>query len=385
MSDWLFSFVKKNLMDKTVLTELKNNKATPCVSVIIPTHTSPHEHVLDELEVDKMLTKAKDQIINIYGRENGEGKIIEKIDELLTNIDYTNNGISGIGFFVSPDISHIVKFPFPVKEKVVVGNNFEIRDVLHLAETMLNYYVLQINEKGIKFYKGNGTLLQEVSNENFPARFFDNYEYTHTSIGSSYGYSLKSTEKDKSVVKEQRLISNLKHIDQVISNYLSTGTPFIISGNSKNLGYFKKISANYEKIGGVIHGNYVHEDIKKFGELCFDRIKNYLHEKENDILKRLDNAIGKKLAVYGIEKVWESAREGKGLILLVEQNFSCEGFLADGGEKLLLKAPKSGHKVILDVVDDIIEIVIQKNGKVVLVEDGKLEHLGRIAMILRYQ
>ena len=372
-------------MNQNVLTELKNNKTTPCVSVILPVHSASHEHIIDEMEVDKIFAKAKDQIINIYGRENGEEKIFEKLDELSMEVDRTSNSVAGLGFFVSPDVSRVVKFPFPVKEKVVVGNNFEVRDILYMSDTMLDYYVLQINEKVVKLYEGNCVSLRQVNDENFPACFFDDYEYARPYLGSSYGYSLKSTEKDKSVVKEQRFISNLKHIDQLLSNYLINGIPLIISGNSKHLGYFKKISTNYEKIIGVIHGNYIHEDIKKFGELCFDRINNYLSEKESTILKRLDNAIGKKLAVYGVEEVWKAAREGKGLILLVEQNFSCQGFLTDNEESLLLKVPKGNHKIILDVVNEIIEIVTQKNGKVILVKDGKLDHVERIAMILRYQ
>ena len=371
------------LEDLNVLEELKNNLATPCVSVIIPSHKVSPDRAIDGLEVKKMLKKAKKLVNDMYGLENGSEEILNKLDDLAGNIDYLHNDM-GLGFFVSPTISHMVKFPFTVTEKVIVGKNFEIRDMIYLAETMINYYVLSINEKEIKLFEGNGTNLKLLNDQDFPMHFFDDYEYARASLGSSYGYSLKSTEKDKSIVKEQRLTAYYKVADQKISKYLINNTPLILAGSSKDLGYFKKASINYKYVVGKINGNYINENNQKLGQFSFEKIKEFLNLEADKLLIRLDDALGKKLAVYGIVNVWKASQEGKGLILLVEKDYEIPGFITDDASEIFLHPPKKPHEIIKDAVDDVMETVIGKNGKVVIVENGKLVKFEGIALILRY-
>ena len=42
------------------------------------------------------------------------------------------------------------------------------------------------------------------------------------------------------------------------------------------------------------------------------------------------------------------------------------------------------HNVLSDAVDDVIELILKKNGEVIFVENGKLKSFERIALINRY-
>lgn len=99
---------------------------------------------------------------------------------------------------------------------------------------------------------------------------------------------------------------------------------------------------------------------------------------------RLDDALGKKLAVTGILSVWQAAEEGKGLILLVEKDYALPGFVTEEGSKLFLHPPAEPHRIITDAVDDVMETVLAKGGKVKMVENGKLNNYEHMALILRY-
>ena len=52
--------------------------------------------------------------------------------------------------------------------------------------------------------------------------------------------------------------------------------------------------------------------------------------------------------------------------------------------KIFTRPPIEKHVIVADIIDDVMEIVIEKKGKVVIVENGKLNGFGKIAMILRY-
>ena len=92
-------------MDTTVLEELKGHVATPCVSVIIPTHKLSPERALDELHVNQVIKKAEELVLDKYGKNKVGEEIILKLNELVSNIDFVHNDL-GIGFYVSPEVSH---------------------------------------------------------------------------------------------------------------------------------------------------------------------------------------------------------------------------------------------------------------------------------------
>src|ERR1035437_3153482 len=133
-------------METIILNELQENKKTPCVSIIISTHKKSNERTVDKLQLNKAIEKATELITFKYGTNgNGAGQVIENLKSITKQLDFVHNDI-GLGFFVSPDFTKMVKFPFPVEEKIIVGESFEIRDALYLSEYLMDYYILSINE-----------------------------------------------------------------------------------------------------------------------------------------------------------------------------------------------------------------------------------------------
>ena len=144
-------------MENTILNELKKNIGTPCVSVIMPTHPLTSEHNMDDIELKKIYSKAKDLVYAKCGKKNGGEEVLEKLKALSENLSLSSKD-KGIGFFVSPNFSQLVSFPFSVREKIVVGDNFEVRDVIYLADSLITYYVLLINDKELKLFEGSGSV-----------------------------------------------------------------------------------------------------------------------------------------------------------------------------------------------------------------------------------
>ena len=76
--------------------------------------------------------------------------------------------------------------------------------------------------------------------------------------------------------------------------------------------------------------------------------------------------------------------QGRGDTLLVEEDFHYPARLDESGTKLTPTEDITAPDVIDDAVDEIIEGVLDKQGKVVFVENGQLTQHQRIALILRY-
>jgi stalled ribosome rescue protein Dom34 len=286
--------------------------------------------------------------------------------------------------YVSPDISEIVKFPFEVEEKISVGNTFELRELLYLEETLMPYYVLTINGKKVRLFSGQYDKLKEIKDKNFPADFYDDHIYSRPSLGSSHGYSLKATEKDKSIVKENRFMAHLKKTDDKLAEYTANRTPFIICGTPKDLGYFLKVYSNHINIAGKITGDYTHGNMDVLSTKAFKKISSYIGREQNKLIKQVHESVGKKLAVAGLKEVWKAAMAGRGLTLLVEKDFHNPGYVKMNSTELFMRPPAEKAERLNDVTERIINEVLATRGKVVIVENGKLDAFDKIALLLRY-
>jgi hypothetical protein len=371
------------LTEATVLTELLANNTTPCISVIVPTHRTLPDRIQDETEINRMLIKARELTWHKFGKSEVSLALINDLFELSKQVNFVENE-EGIGFFVAPGIARVVKFPFPVTERVVVGNNFEIRDLLYFSKAQTNYYLLLLSEKKLRLLKGIGHTLQQVEDENFPMDLTDDREYARPYLSSSNSYSLKSTENDQSVGEQQRLTANLKKADQLLIPYLENDVPLIVCGTTKSLSAFKNNTDHAKNIAGEINGSYVNGSPHQLEPVCAAIIKDHYVREEQKLIEQLNEALGQNGAVTGLEQVWKAARESRGRILLVEKGYSRPGFITADGSKIFLRPPQSEHEIISDAVDDVIEEVLKKKGKVVITEDGHLEKFDGIALLLRY-
>jgi ribosomal protein L30E len=113
-------------------------------------------------------------------------------------------------------------------------------------------------------------------------------------------------------------------------------------------------------------------------------MQEHLARQRREVLQELDAAVSAGKYASGIDAAWRLAQEGRGAVLVVEENFHYPARLDVSGLRLTPVSELAGPEVFDDAVDELIETVLGKSGKVVFVEDGALAGHQRLAMILRY-
>ena len=113
-------------------------------------------------------------------------------------------------------------------------------------------------------------------------------------------------------------------------------------------------------------------------------MKTTLAEHNQQVLSDLDKAVGERKSVSTVGEVWRLAHEGRGHLLLVERDFHFPAKVDETGRHLTPADDVTAPGVMDDAVDEIIEMVLSKQGQVVFLENGQLEAHQRIALILRY-
>ena len=363
----------------TDIKDMVKEKGNTCVSIIVPTHRLGQDRQGDKTEIQQAIFAAKQAV------QYEHGDFLQSIDKLFGQIDFSRNK-EGVGMFVSPRINKLVKFPFPVTKKIVINKFFHLHDLLYIENYRIVYYVLDISKKEIHLFGGVLDHLEEIRDDYFPKTINEEYEYNKPSRSSSdAGYAhVKGFEKDKSILQQIRIKKIFQQADKALGKYtLSKDTPFLLCGPEKAISIFRSVTRHAQNILTSIHDNYKGAELHDLEVSAWLRVRSFLDDQKLKIIGTIKERIGEASAAYGIEDVWNAAKQGRGLTLLVEKDYGKPAFLAQDN-RLYLRHPQETHVKFPDVVNEIINTVIEKNGEVVIVEKNALKEYERIALILRY-
>ncbi len=361
-------------MKKDEIRELLKHHGTPCVSIVVPAHHISNDRRTDPRTLYNAAETAKRLISENYSKASFLQDLAAKIDNAVEQIDYLHT-VNGIGIYISPAEARLIHFTTPVKEKVIIGHSFDSRDLLCELEALEDYFVLAMSRKYIRLYKGEGEHLQEIQDGNFPFVYEETFEYAKPAVGNSFGdNSLKSPERDKSVMTEVRMQEFIRHADNACDGYLRSPIPLIISGDAKALSDFAQVSRHAGRVSGKVAGSYFDAQ-KQLAHLACSVLQDIRNREKAKLADRAHELIGKQKVSVGIEEVRRSALDGLGMQLLVEND-------------LAYPESRGNHEIEVsstnNPVDLIIKSVTAKNGEVVFLESGALKDFSGIALILRY-
>jgi hypothetical protein len=160
--------------------------------------------------------------------------------------------------------------------------------------------------------------------------------------------------------------------------------PVALIGVERNIGIFHDVTSQGENIIASLKGNYDRATLSDLTELIWPQVKRGLARRREKVLDELEKAEGLKKIASGIDEVWKLANHGRASKLIVEINYHYPAKLDGTGLQLIPAKIESGPDIMDDAVDEVIETVLSKNGKVFFVDNGVLNRHGNIAMILRY-
>lgn len=373
-----------NTQDNT-LRILQNEKSDICISIIMPTHRLSPDRRADPAQLQKTLQAVETYLQGKYDHATAT-PLIQAMNELYKQIDF-KHVTAGIGLFVSANVKKLVHFFFPVTERVMIAKSFDTRDLLYESYYDTPYIVLSLSQKEVKLFNARLNRLITIIDQHFPKKNTAEYEYSRPNRGKAYaGHSfLKDIEKDKSEMEAVRLKSFFRETDELLNNYASNEVPLIITGEKKDLAFFRQVTTHEQDIACTIPGNYAIYNEQELGALTWKAIKLFLDNRKEKLVRDFKEKVGEGTGLTGIEKCWKAVQEGKGYILLVEKDYSLPGYLVNNDDyELHLYPPIQPHHLVPDAVYRLIEIVLEKNGEVIILENDALEDFRRVALIARY-
>lgn len=348
---------------------LLNVKDRTCVSILLPLHQLSAGEKKDKLYLAKAIKEASDQLTVGYPEE--PTTLIHSLTDLQERISI-EPGDQAIGLYVSKEFSFYTGFSFQVMESLAIGQGFRLKEMLLKQQYSIPYNVLYLDEKEIRLYTGKLKNLIEVKYSGFPV-FLEEHQKAPAAFPETKHLPLTT-----------RHSNFLAKADELLFSHLHSSEVFVLCGPRKQVTEFFNHTLHAGRIVSILCGRYGRFTEKDFGELAWPYIKTYVEQKAAGDLDELSESMSEGLAEEGIVRAWDAVATDRAETLLLEKNFSVKGFIENENGNLYLHPPKFPHVVYDDAVNELIRMALNKNIRIVFVEDGVLSRHLRIAVITKF-
>jgi hypothetical protein len=297
--------------------------------------------------------------------------IVARIESGIASVDLQHPG-DGVAVFATSTESRVWSLPFPVPERVVVDDAFDTHEIARGFARCPRFRVLALAEKPTRLLEGAGHTLVEVTANGFPMFV----EGAHGESLESGGYVRHSSRSDE----ERRRF--FRQVDEALQTRAAADPlPLVIAGTERNLAYFETVTHHPTTVIGRVTGNHEITPSAQLAELVEPVMTAHLAHERAVLEDDLVDAIGAGRAAVGIKPVWDHAVEGRGRLLLLEDDFAYPARIVD--RRLEPAGDADAPDVLDDATDALIDIVVETGGDVVFVPPGELGTHGPVALLLR--
>lgn len=369
--------------------EMIYDRTQPCISIYLPT-TRVRPNTKDFLVFKNLLQRVESSLSLEYSKKEVE-KIMKPLIDLSEDRLFWNKTKDGLVIFLNPNNFIIYNLSRPVEELAIVSNSFHIKPLIRVYQSADNYYVLGVNKKSFKLYYGNRYGLKEIKfNDDVLVKIEDvlgdDYTESYLSAGSYagannpmyHGHGDRKSEMDKDIQKYFKYVDNF-----IIDNFSNPNrAPLVLVALDENQGAFRKLSKNNFLVEDGISLDFENLNEKDLKEKSWEIIEKIYLQKTQDLIDRFNINLNNKLATDNINMTSKMAVKGAVEILLVESDKIIPGRVDLTSGELIDEDLNDPN--INDILDDLVEIVLNSGGEVIMLPKERMPTDSGIASILRY-
>lgn len=360
-------------MNRHDINHLMQYNSAPALTITLPTHRTAPENRQDRIRLANLVSQAREMLLASFERGQAEA-VLSRLEPLVQSVNLRQT-LDGLVILASATHASKYYLPFSVPERVHVSDSFLLRDLVFAINRHTRYWVLVLSEKPTRLLEGTRDTLIEIQEGGFPM--------VHEGPGGAQalpgGFGIQ-----KSAYRDEMHRQFFRQVDGAFQPFVRDDPlPLVLVGVNRYLSFYREVSTSQEMILTTLNGSHDKTPLPRLAKRVWPLVEQAMGEKRKEYLADLSRAVGERKSGSTMEHVWRLANEGRGRLLLVEENYHFPGRLDETGINLLPAGP-GDMAAIPDAVDDVIETVLSKGGQVVFVPDGALEEHQRIALITRY-
>jgi hypothetical protein len=234
-------------MNRREIMLLAQMRSLPSVTITMPTHRTSPDNKQDPIRLKNLVVAATNRLLKDFSKREVE-VVLKRMDDLASEVDHEHN-LDGLAMFVNRDFGRVVRLPFPLKERVEIGDAFATRDLVFAMNRTPRYWVLSLSERPTRLYEATRDDLVEITEGAFPMTF--SLPGGGVRLPEAFGVNPSSKEDH---YHEQFF----RQVDQEYDRLTKDDRlPLAVVGVERYLAFFRKVATKNDVIAEV-RGNYDH-------------------------------------------------------------------------------------------------------------------------------
>lgn len=362
-------------VSKNKLKEIAQEKASPCITLMMPVHSTPPD-VEGNPIVFKNLLRDLHNMAAAADMTEAVG-LVENLELLKNDRDFWNQASPGLMIFHSPEYFRAIRVPVALTAKAMVDNHFHLNTLRRYFQESNPFQILALGLDSVRLWEGNRHHLREVNLEGkvpvtmveaLGEELTNDYQHSggdHPGTGMSsnrHGTMEKSQERDSDQERFFRVI------DQAVEEHFSrtSGLPLILAALPQHHTIFRQVTKN-----SLLHAHGIKEDASKLGEedlknKAWEVLKPAQDQMIQDLLVRQQQAFADGLGESSLSNILKDSIAGKVETLLLEENRRIPGRIqANTGTILEDDDHEDANPDSTDILEELASMVEAFGGKVV--------------------
>jgi hypothetical protein len=302
-------------------------------------------------------------------------QLLIRLDEARRQLDLPP-GAKGIVLVATPEYAEARAVQFPVRDDVVIGPTPATRYLVQGLRRSPRYRALVLSDRGTRLFECDRDTAVEVRAHGFPMA----QRITPRDRRAVAGRFALPTGRDG---KEpwRRFYRN---VDRALTEATRHDPlPLVLVGVRRSTRLFRDLSAHAARVVGFVDGAYDELGARAVAVKVWPVMRAELQRRRATVAAELAEAAGRGGAVTGMEAAWQLGREGRGRLLVVEEDYRAEPSVEVDGRLAGAADSPGGFDVLEDPVDELIEHVVRAGGTVEFLARDALADFDRIGLFLR--
>ena len=381
-------------LTKDLIHELLAVSEVPCISLYMPTHRSHPEKMQDVIRYKNLVRQVEESLTEKYPDADVR-KLLKPFHTLAGDSDFWNHNSIGIGVLCAPGLFEVIRLQTPVKELVIVADNFHTKPLRHYLQSADRYQVLTLTMDDIHLFEGNRHSLLEIAlPDDFPKTItkalgeeLTNEHITAASYGGVSGESSsmhhgQGGKKDEVGIDAERFF---RIAAAAVEDRYSQpgGLPLLLAALPEHHHLFGQVNKNPHLLDKGIEINPQSVSIEKLAEMSWEVMQPVYLKKLEALAGKYHQAISGGLGSDDIEEVTEAAEAGRVDTLFIEAHRVIAGRLRNKVTGTY-QVTDNTQPMLDDQLDDVGVLVYKMGGTVVIIPKEQMPADKGLAAIFRY-
>lgn len=301
--------------------------APPCITILLPLREPVEIHT----RLKNAIRRAEQGLKELNLDTETIEELVEPIKTLAQTVETEGRWGNSLVALRSPAVFRHFWARNIRAEMVKVANHFPVRPLLSLFSSARVFYVLALNQKSVRLFRGSGDSFERVKlpdsvptdlhtwlNTRQPDHDLNNRSFGGPSTGSMKGVRFgTSTDREG---KHQYLLHFFKEIDKRIHTLLKEpAAPLVLAGVEYEIALYRKVNTYPRLMDDAVYGSP-------------DSLKDEMHARALQIMRRhspeplysamaqLERRRGSDLVSFEVGQILQAAHEGRVADLFLRQD-----------------------------------------------------------------